>query len=220
MSSLISSIKKDFRRILVRRKFPKSVIHEGTVVDKSSILERHSVIFRDVTLMNSSLGAYSYVQAGTLIFNTEIGPFCSIAREVTIGLAMHPTHMVCTSPVFYDNEQPLPRFFANGRQFTNNLPRTEIGADVWIGQGVMIKAGIQIGVGAVIGAGSIVVRNIPPYSIAVGNPCRVVKQRFSHEICAGLLASRWWRLGEKELEQLAPFFVDPVALLNKLEAAK
>ena len=49
--------------------------------------------------------------------------------------------------------------------------------DVWIGAGSIIISGTTIGKGSVIGAGSVVVGPIPEYSIAVGNPCRVVKNR-------------------------------------------
>ena len=52
--------------------------------------------------------------------------------------------------------------------------------DVWIGSGVIIMQGVTIGEGAVIGAGSVVTKDIPPYSVAVGNPCRVIK-KLDHE---------------------------------------
>lgn len=52
-----------------------------------------------------------------------------------------------------------------------------IGDDVWIGSGVTIVDGVEIGSHSVIGAGAIVTRNIPPYSVAVGNPARVIKNR-------------------------------------------
>lgn len=49
--------------------------------------------------------------------------------------------------------------------------------DVWIGSSATILPGISIGKGSVIGAGAVVTKNIPPYSIAIGNPARIIKQR-------------------------------------------
>jgi maltose O-acetyltransferase len=49
--------------------------------------------------------------------------------------------------------------------------------DVWIGAGVTILPGVRIGRGSVIGAGSVVAKDVPPWSVAVGNPARVVRQR-------------------------------------------
>lgn len=54
-----------------------------------------------------------------------------------------------------------------------------IGDDVWIGRRVMIMPGVTIGTGAVIGAGAVVAKNIPPYSIAVGNPIQIKKKRIN-----------------------------------------
>lgn len=48
--------------------------------------------------------------------------------------------------------------------------------DVWLGEGVMVLPGVTIGKGSIIGAGAIVTKDIPEYSIAVGNPARVIKQ--------------------------------------------
>lgn len=50
-----------------------------------------------------------------------------------------------------------------------------VGDNVWIGAGVSVLPGVTIGDNCVIGAGSVVVRDIPPYSLAVGNPCKVIK---------------------------------------------
>ncbi len=52
-----------------------------------------------------------------------------------------------------------------------------IGDDVWIGRGVFVGAGVTIGDGAVIGANSVVTRDIPPYTVAVGAPARVIRSR-------------------------------------------
>jgi galactoside O-acetyltransferase len=52
-----------------------------------------------------------------------------------------------------------------------------IGDDCWLGHGVTVVDGVTIGQGSVIGAGAVVNRDIPPYSIAVGVPARVISKR-------------------------------------------
>jgi acetyltransferase-like isoleucine patch superfamily enzyme len=52
-----------------------------------------------------------------------------------------------------------------------------IESDVWIGTGSVINKGVRIGKGSVIGSGSVVTKNIEPYSIAVGVPCRKIASR-------------------------------------------
>lgn len=79
----------------------------------------------------------------------------------------------CYTSLFFT----LAFFSRNLRKFTpslNKMPTkgdTVIGNDVWIGQNVTILPGVHIGDGAVIGANSVVGSDIPPYTIAVGNPC-------------------------------------------------
>jgi maltose O-acetyltransferase len=53
----------------------------------------------------------------------------------------------------------------------------EIGANCWIGMGTCILPGVEIGESCIVGAGSVVVKDIEPYSIAVGNPARIIKSR-------------------------------------------
>lgn len=135
MRTVIAWLKRRVSERRLRNRFPDSVIHRGAMANAPSTLGKHSVLFQNVYLSDTQLGAYTYVQSGSVISNAEVGPYCSIAGGVNIGLAMHPTSMVSTSPVFYDNTQPLPKFFAKYRLFSENMPRTAIGADVWIGQG-------------------------------------------------------------------------------------
>ena len=56
-----------------------------------------------------------------------------------------------------------------------------IGDNVWIGAGVSVLPGAKIGDNCVIGAGSVVVGSIPPNSVAVGNPCKVIKTIISEQ---------------------------------------
>ena len=51
---------------------------------------------------------------------------------------------------------------------------------------------MHIGDGAVIGANSVVASDIPPYTTAVGNPCKVIKKRFNDETIKRLLELKWW----------------------------
>lgn len=65
----------------------------------------------------------------------------------------------------------------------------EIENDVWVGANSIILDGGSIGEGAVIGAGSVVRGRVPPYSIYIGNPGHVVKQRFSSDKLQTVLAA-------------------------------
>lgn len=56
------------------------------------------------------------------------------------------------------------------------LPTT-IGEDVWLGAGVTVLGGVDIGNGCVVGAGAVVNKSLPPYSVAVGVPAKVVRMR-------------------------------------------
>ena len=64
----------------------------------------------------------------------------------------------------------------NPEKRANMTPkRVKIGNNVWIGSNVTILPGVEIGEGAVIGAGSVVTKNVPQYSIAAGNPAKIIK---------------------------------------------
>ncbi len=78
-------------------------------------------------------------------------------------------------------------------------------------------AGIKIGIGAVIGAGSIVTKDIDPYVIAAGTPCRPIRPRFSDDVARRLLESRWWDLDDARLLHFAHLFSDPEMFLEIFE---
>lgn len=62
----------------------------------------------------------------------------------------------------------------------NDLP-VIIENDVWIGANCIILKGVTIGQGSIIGAGSLVTKSIPPNSVALGHPAKVVRKRFSDD---------------------------------------
>jgi virginiamycin A acetyltransferase len=69
---------------------------------------------------------------------------------------------------------------------------TIVGNDVWIGYYTLVMPGVKIGDGAIVATRSVVVTDIPPYSIAGGNPAKVIRSRFSDETIAALLEIAWW----------------------------
>ncbi|KAM3093546.1 CatB-related O-acetyltransferase [Phormidesmis sp. 146-35] len=121
-----------------------------------------------------------------------IGKFCAIATNVKFIMngANHKLDGISTYPfpIFGgDWEAEMSKLM--------DLPSrgdTIVGNDVWIGYESLIMPGVQIGDGAVIAAKSVVVKDVPPYTIAGGNPARVLKLRFSEAEIAQLLEIQWW----------------------------
>lgn len=139
-----------------------------------------------------------------------IGKYCSIAREVKLGLGNHPSHLLSTHPFVYYNSEFVP-FFVDIKAPDDRIIKIEtfkkinIGNDVWIGSRAIIMDGVNIGDGAIIGANAVVTKDIPPYAIAVGSPARVVKYRFEPQIIQELLEIKWWDFPEDFIVNNLPF---------------
>lgn len=101
----------------------------------------------------------------TLVDDTHIyvGDYTMFGPNVTVATAGHPI---------------LPELRQKGYQY--NAP-VHIGKNCWIGAGVIIVPGVTIGDNVVIGAGSIVTKDIPDNVVAVGNPCRCLRQINEHD---------------------------------------
>lgn len=92
-----------------------------------------------------------------------IGDKTMIGPNVTIATAGHPI---------------LPELREKQLQYNVDV---HIGTNVWIGAGAVILPGVTIGDNTVIGAGSVVTRDIPADVVAVGNPCRVMREISEHD---------------------------------------
>ena len=79
-------------------------------------------------------------------------------------------------------------------------------------------SGVKIGNGAVIGSNSVVSKDIPPYAIAVGNPAKVIKYRFSEELIRKFQAIKWWNWSFEKIAENENFFDNAEEFTNKFYA--
>lgn len=132
-----------------------------------------------------------------------IGKFCSIAKgvEFIMNGANHMLDCYTAYPFeIIDEFKGLSRpFGARGSRGD-----TVVGNDVWIGQNVTVLPGVHIGDGAIIGANSVVAKDVPPYSVVVGNPAQVKKHRFDEETRKFLLELKWWDKDIETIKKLVP----------------
>ena len=99
----------------------------------------------------------------------DIGSNVLIASNVQLYTATHPVEL---------SQRLTPDWNPESREyFCRTYARPiKIGNGCWLGGGVIVLPGVTIGDGCVIGGGSVVTKDIPPNSLAVGNPCRVIRK--------------------------------------------
>lgn len=156
-------------------------IIRGTKVNHTTFIRPH------VTLRKCKIGKYCYIGEYSDCNNVEIGNYCSIANGVIIGNMEHDVNDLSTSVHLSDSG--------------NSEMKTKIGNDVWIGAQCFIKQGVKIGNGAVIGAQTFINKDVPPYSITVGTPGRLLRYRFSGSTIKLLEESEYWVLSPSEAKE-------------------
>lgn len=121
----------------------------------------------------AKFGSGCYVSIGD---NSGIGVDCQLMGDVSIGrnVMMGPDVLCITST--HDHSRSDVPMIEQG--FTEEQPII-ISDDVWIGARCTILPGVTIGKGVIIGAASVVTKNLPDYSVAVGNPATVIRSRLT-----------------------------------------
>ena len=168
-------------------------------------------------ISNSQIGDYTYIAKNSLIHNTIIGKFCSIGPNFITGRGLHPINGISTAPMFYSINNQNGMSLCSENKIKEHKP-TIIGNDVFIGMNVIIIDGVTIGNGAVIGAGAVVSKDIPDYAVAVGNPIKVIKYRFSDETIKRLKKVKWWDLEFSNLKLVEEYFFEMDTFLDKVES--
>jgi acetyltransferase-like isoleucine patch superfamily enzyme len=128
-------------------------------IGDNSMIEDFSTINNGVGAVH--IGANSLVGLGNVI----IGP-------VTIGSNVILAQHIVASGLNHNYQDITQPIHAQGV----SVAPIVIGDDCWIGANAVVTAGVKIGKHSVVAAGAVVTKDIPPYSIAVGNPCRVIKR--------------------------------------------
>lgn len=106
----------------------------------------------------TNFGAFNFIDA---YGDFEIGRYSAIGPHSVIMTYNH---------LFEDASIPI-------RFQDLELKKVKIGEGVWLGAHVVVLPGVTIGDGSVVGAGAVVTKDIPPYSVAVGNPAKVIRKR-------------------------------------------
>lgn len=131
---------------------------------KESVIEDFATINNGVG--NVIIGDRTIIGIGNVIIGpVEIGSHVMLAQNIVISGLNHGYEDVHISP----SMQPV------------SCKPILISDEVWIGANSVITAGVTLGKHCIIGAGSIVTKDIPEFSVAVGNPAKVIK-KYNHEI--------------------------------------
>lgn len=145
------------------------------------------------------VGMYSYgcFDASRIARGTTIGRYCSFANSAYVFNGNHGINFLSLHPYLYNVQ------FGCVEQETIKRTKCTIEDDVWFGHSAIVLPQVEsVGRGSVIGAGAVVTRNVPRYSIVVGNPARIVRFRFSQEVIERIEATEWWKKPLTELKLL------------------
>lgn len=217
------------------------MLKDPSLLKGSVRFERPAWLFAH-RLKGCTVGAFTFFNASgmTSVYRSRLGRYSQIGESSIIGPPEHPMDWFSNHPFAFTRPHHIPAMYAfddfarlapestEEAAWAENAPVTNIGNEVYIGAGSFVKRGVTIGDGAVIGARSVVTQDIPPYTIAVGSPARVLKDRFSSPIVERLQALQWWnydlapwknQVDFSAVEATLEFFEDKLAAgdLNALE---
>lgn len=190
------------------KNYIKKKDYEKRRVSIASFVSLHNVEVGDFSnfahhceVSNSKIGKRTSVGRYTKIQFANIGMYCSISWDVTIGALEHPMNAISTHAFSFRKQ-----FGLCSRDYYLKHQTTHIGNDVWIGCGAIIMPGVTIGDGAVIGAGAVVLHDVMPYEIVAGVPAKHIRFRFPEEITNKLLLLRWWDFDDNTIKNNIDLF--------------
>lgn len=182
--------------------YPNEVIKSVCFI--KNVITRPNILVGEYTYYDDNTGPEQFEHHVTHHYEflgdkLIIGKFCAIAKgiEFVMNGANHRMSSVTTYPF-----NIMGGGWEKATPTLEELPfkgDTIVGNDVWIGQNVTVMPGVHIGDGAIIAANSVVTKDVPPYYIAGGNPCKILRKRFEDELIKYLLRLQWWNWSPEEI---------------------
>lgn len=166
---------------------PRAVVKRGhrITMGDNVVVERGVRLWVDTEGSYISIGENSYLSSHCVL-NTfdgwiEMGSNCTVNSYAILyghggllignDVRIAPQVMIMsTNHIYEDPQVPIWKQGIRAKGI-------KIEDDVWLGAGSIVLDGVTIGKGSVIGAGAVVTKDLPPYSVAVGVPARVIKKR-------------------------------------------
>ena len=129
----------------------------------------------------------------------RIGSYTSIAAGVKILLGgEHRTDWLTTYPF-----PAMMNGLEDIKDYAPSKGDVVIGSDCWLCADATILSGVTIGHGAIVAAGAVVARDVPPFAVVGGNPCKFIRWRFDEDVRQQLLDAAWWDWPMEEVKSIA-----------------
>ncbi len=200
--------------------YPTCRIQDTAIISENcdlqdSVLDDYVFLKHDATCQNSTIGLRSSVGMYSIIRDADVGKYCSISWNTTVGAVEHMLSKLTTHAFpcrkrfgLTDEEGKMPEI------------RTTIGNDVWIGCNVVILPGVTVGDGAVIAAGAVVTKDVQPYAIIAGVPGHVLRYRWDDATVEAVGKLKWWDWDDETIRKNLSLFTDDIndALLERCKA--
>ena len=210
---------KYFKKQIYKRKLSKRGVRIAKKVDFDNCefgnyvnIAHHAQVGDSVIGDRTSIGRYTKIRFA------NIGKFCSISWDVTIGALEHPIHSLSMHAFTFRTQYGLCN-----KEFKIPHKTCTIGNDVWIGCGVIVISGVNIGDGAIVGAGAVVTKDVQPYEIVAGVPAKHIGWRFPEDRRNAFEELKWWNMSDEEIKENFDIFSvdidysDPEQPMDRIE---